>query len=65
MIKRNNKIENKKLLIDKYVEYNLENKNKAINEFGIINKYRGISTYYKSENGKLYWLEQIEKYAPK
>ena len=37
MIKRNNKIENKKLLIDKYVEHNLENKNKAINEFGIIN----------------------------
>lgn len=65
MIKRNNKIENKKLLIDKYVEHNLENKNKAINEFGIINKYGGISTYYKPENGELYWLEQIEKYAPK
>ena len=65
LIKRNNKIENKKLLIDKYVEHNLENKNKAINEFGIINKYGGISTYYKPENGKLYWLEQIEKYAPK
>ena len=65
LIKRNNKIENKKLLIDKYVEHNLENKNKAINEFGIINKYGGISTYYKPENGELYWLEQIEKYAPK
>ncbi|WP_338953889.1 hemagglutinin repeat-containing protein [Fusobacterium nucleatum] len=38
---------------------------KATNEFGIINKYGGISTYYKPENGKLYWLEQIEKYAPK
>ena len=37
LIKRNNKIENKKLLIDRYVEHNLENKNKAINEFGIIN----------------------------
>ncbi|WYD41399.1 hypothetical protein KST84_10685 [Fusobacterium nucleatum] len=37
MIKRNNKIENKKLLIDRYVEHNLENKNKAINELGIIN----------------------------
>ena len=38
---------------------------KATNEFGIINKYGGISTYYKPENGELYWLEQIEKYAPK
>lgn len=37
----------------------------ATNEFGIVNKYGGISTYYKPENGKLYWLEQIKKYAPK
>ena len=35
------------------------------NEFGIINKYGGISTYFKPENGMVYWLEQIEKYAPK
>ena len=35
------------------------------NEFGIINKYGGISTYFKPENGMAYWLEQIEKYAPK
>ncbi len=35
------------------------------NEFGIINEYGGISTYFKPENGIVYWLEQIEKYAPK
>ena len=35
------------------------------NEFGIINEYGGISTYFKPENGMAYWLEQIEKYAPK
>ena len=35
------------------------------NEFGIINKYGGISTYFKPETGMAYWLEQIEKYAPK
>lgn len=38
---------------------------KATNEFGIINQYGGISTYYKPEEGMTYWLEQIEKYAPK
>ena len=37
----------------------------ATNEFGIINEYGGISTYFKPENGMAYWLEQIEKYAPK
>lgn len=37
----------------------------ATNEFGIINEYGGISTYFKPENGIVYWLEQIEKYAPK
>lgn len=37
----------------------------ATNEFGIINQYGGISTYYKPDNGMEYWLEQIEKYAPK
>ena len=35
------------------------------NEFGIINEYGGISTYFKPENGMAYWLEQIEKYALK
>ena len=30
------------------------------NEFGIINKYGGISTCFKPENGMAYWLEQIE-----
>mgnify|MGYP001092704987 CR=1 FL=1 len=35
------------------------------NEFGIINKYGGISTYYKPDTGLAYWLEQIDKYAPK
>ncbi len=30
------------------------------NEFGIINEYGGISTYFKPENGMAYWLEQIE-----
>ena len=38
---------------------------KATNEFGIINRYGGISTYFKPDNGLDYWLEQIEKYAPK
>lgn len=37
----------------------------ATNEFGIINQYGGISTYYKPEEGITYWLEQIEKYAQK
>ncbi|MCR5835689.1 MAG: hypothetical protein K6G88_04210 [Lachnospiraceae bacterium] len=38
---------------------------RASNEFGIINQYGGISTYFKPEDGLNYWLEQIEKYAPK
>ena len=37
----------------------------ATNEFGIINQYGGISTYFKPDEGIAYWLEQIEKYAPK
>lgn len=37
----------------------------ATNEFDIINEYGGIFTYFKPENGMAYWLEQIEKYAPK
>ncbi len=37
----------------------------ATNEFGIINEYGGISTYFKPENGMAYWLEQIQKYALK
>ena len=37
----------------------------ATNEFGIINPYGGISTYYFPERGLEYWLEQIETYAPK
>ena len=37
----------------------------ATNEFGIINQYGGISTYFKLDEGIIYWLEQIEKYAPK
>lgn len=37
----------------------------ATNEFGIMNKYGGVSTYYKPDSGLNYWLEQIELYAPK
>ena len=37
----------------------------ATNEFGIINQYGGISTYFKPDSGMDYWLEQIELYAPK
>lgn len=37
----------------------------ATNEFGIINKYGGISTYFKPDDKILYWRLQIEKYAPK
>ena len=37
----------------------------ATNEFGIINKYGGISTYYNTNlPGIVYWLDQISKYAP-
>jgi hypothetical protein len=34
----------------------------STNEFGIINKYGGVSTYYKPPTGIGYWLEQINKY---
>ena len=37
----------------------------ATNGFGKINQYGGISTYFKSDEGMAYWLEQIKKYAPK
>ncbi|GAV15285.1 wall-associated protein WapA [Paenibacillus sp. NAIST15-1] len=37
----------------------------ATNEFGIINQYGGISTYYKPIDGIKYWKEQIGLYAPK
>jgi len=37
----------------------------ATNEFGIMNKYGGISTYYKPPEGINYWLEQVDRYAPK
>lgn len=37
----------------------------ATNEFGIINQYGGISTYYQPKHKMDYWLEQIDKYAPK
>lgn len=33
------------------------------NEFGIINKHGGISTYFKPPDGINYWIEQISKYA--
>ncbi|WP_445667212.1 RHS repeat-associated core domain-containing protein [Paenibacillus sp. FSL K6-1558] len=36
----------------------------ATNEFGIINQYGGISTYYKPTDGLKYWIEQIKLYAP-
>ena len=35
------------------------------NEFGIINRYGGISTYFEPEDGLKYWIEQVKKYAPK
>lgn len=37
----------------------------ATNEFGIINQYGGISTYYKPTDGLKYWKEQRSLYAPK
>jgi pyocin large subunit-like protein len=37
----------------------------ATNEFGIINQYGGVSTYYKPTDGLKYWKEQISLYAPK
>ena len=41
-----------------YFRYDLET-----NVFGIINKYGGISTYFKPDNGLEYWIEQIYKYG--
>lgn len=38
---------------------------KATNEFGLINNYGGISTYYKPDEGYAYWLREIEKYIAK
>ena len=35
----------------------------STNEFGIINEYGGISTYFKPEKGFDYWIEQINKYS--
>ena len=37
----------------------------ATNEFGIMSKYGGVSTYYYPPTGINYWLEQVSKYAPK
>ena len=36
----------------------------ATNEFGIVNQYGGISTYFKPVDGLDYWLEQVELYNP-
>ena len=36
----------------------------ATNEFGLINNYGGISTYYKPDIPN-YWSKQIQDYAPK
>ena len=36
----------------------------ATNEFGIINSYGGISTYFKPNPGIDYWLEQVRLYSP-
>ena len=35
----------------------------ATNEFGIMNEYGGISTYFYPTTGINYWLEQVEKYS--
>lgn len=35
------------------------------NEFGIVNQYGGISTYFKPADGLKYWQEQIELYKPR
>jgi pyocin large subunit-like protein len=37
----------------------------ATNEFGIINKYGGVSTYYEPPRNIDYWVDQITRYAPK
>ena len=36
----------------------------ATNEFGIMNKYGGTSTYFKPDEGLKYWQEQIKLYTP-
>ena len=41
-----------------YFRYDLET-----NDFGIINKYGGISTYFKPDDGLEYWIDQIYKYG--
>ena len=33
------------------------------NEFGIINQYGGISTYFYPDEGSVYWFDQVSKYA--
>lgn len=38
--------------------------NTITNEFGIINKYGGISTYFKPDEGINYWIDQVNKYSP-
>ena len=35
------------------------------NEFAIMNRHGGISTYFKPDTGLAYWLEQVAKYAPR
>jgi pyocin large subunit-like protein len=37
----------------------------ATNEFGIINKYGGISTYFEPPRRIDYWADQIAGYAPR
>ena len=37
----------------------------ATNEFGIMNKYGGVSTYFKPITGSDYWYDQISIYALK
>lgn len=34
-------------------------------EFGIVNQYGGVSTYFKPADGLKYWEEQIELYKPR
>ena len=36
----------------------------ASNRFLIVNRYGGISTYFKPATGNAYWLEQIRLYGP-
>ena len=33
------------------------------NEFGIMNQYGGVSTYFKPKTGINYWFDQVSKYA--